>query len=212
MYMLDTKSYIFCVDTNKYAGNFERQMCAYMTGLYGDCGVGKEHAQMYEEDCLVPLDGLITSKPDEHGTYRPCSIFPTPGWFNTGLGDYYREADFNPLKALDDYNLSVEKEAKRKELITWQGKDKEYSIAEANRYREKQKISSPDFLRRYPAYNSVGIYMSKKPTDYDVIFLKARAKKFTTLKGDKPWEDYTSITIEGFRLLTSETIHHAENI
>ena len=27
-------TYIFIIDTNMYAGNFEREMCAYLTGLY----------------------------------------------------------------------------------------------------------------------------------------------------------------------------------
>lgn len=30
------KQYKFIVDTNKYSGNFERDMCDYMTGAYGD--------------------------------------------------------------------------------------------------------------------------------------------------------------------------------
>lgn len=31
---------IFVVETNKYSGNFEKEMVAYMTGFIGNCGVG----------------------------------------------------------------------------------------------------------------------------------------------------------------------------
>ncbi|KKK83825.1 hypothetical protein LCGC14_2789530, partial [marine sediment metagenome] len=33
-------SWIFIIDTDSYAGNFEREMCAYITGRVGECGVG----------------------------------------------------------------------------------------------------------------------------------------------------------------------------
>ena len=36
--------YGFIVDTDSYAGNFEREMCAYMTGHIGECSVGEEYA------------------------------------------------------------------------------------------------------------------------------------------------------------------------
>jgi hypothetical protein len=72
---------VIVFDTDAYAGNFEREMCAYITGRYGVCEVGKElaesvlpelgHAAWYE-DHVVP-------EPDEHGTWRPASIWPTAG-------------------------------------------------------------------------------------------------------------------------------------
>jgi hypothetical protein len=49
--------YIFVVDTEEYAGNFEREMCAYATGMTGECGVGYEGAKQYAEDMSLELDG-----------------------------------------------------------------------------------------------------------------------------------------------------------
>ncbi len=67
--------WIFIIDTNQYAGNFERQMCAYCTGHIGECGVGDEFiddkiASIFEDsvDCYVI---------DDHGCGRPTSIWPT---------------------------------------------------------------------------------------------------------------------------------------
>ena len=44
--MMETK--YFVVDTDTYAGNFEREMCAFMTGITGACGVGKEEVLIEE--------------------------------------------------------------------------------------------------------------------------------------------------------------------
>lgn len=44
-----SKKYSFIIDTNSYAGNFEREMCAYLTGQVGDCGVGDEHIESLKE-------------------------------------------------------------------------------------------------------------------------------------------------------------------
>ncbi len=37
-------------NTDSYAGNFERQACAYATGWVGDCGVGQVEADLFFED------------------------------------------------------------------------------------------------------------------------------------------------------------------
>ena len=75
--------YIFVVDTDHYAGNFERPMTAYVTGCVGECGVGQKEAEMFMD--AVPsslgkrIDDIIESVPDDHGCCRPASIYPTPG-------------------------------------------------------------------------------------------------------------------------------------
>ena len=42
--------YLFVIDTDIYAGNFERQMCAYITGQIGECEVGKENAELARQE------------------------------------------------------------------------------------------------------------------------------------------------------------------
>ena len=34
----------FIIDTDQYAGNFERELCAWTTGQIGECEVGKEYS------------------------------------------------------------------------------------------------------------------------------------------------------------------------
>lgn len=40
-----SSKYILVADTNQYAGNFERELCAYITGQYGECSVGADIAK-----------------------------------------------------------------------------------------------------------------------------------------------------------------------
>lgn len=89
--MTETK-YMFVIDTDSYAGNFERPLTAYCTGCTGDCGVGEGQAELFEqeegEDVLYEADEFIGSEPDDRGCHRPCVIYPTPGWTNDGKGNY----------------------------------------------------------------------------------------------------------------------------
>ena len=75
--------YLLIADTERYAGNFERQMCAWVTGQIGECGVGEELAAVAEGDMTPELrdwcEDAVYSKPDDHGCHRPVSISPTPG-------------------------------------------------------------------------------------------------------------------------------------
>ncbi len=90
--------YIFVIDTDQYAGNFERNICAYCTGQIGDCKVGKEEAdkflQKYGEKIIFEMEEIIEQRPDEHGIHRPTTIYPTPGYLNNGNGKEYKEEEW----------------------------------------------------------------------------------------------------------------------
>lgn len=66
------EGYVFEIQTNEYAGNFEREMCAYCTGEIGiDDDTGKEYIPKN-----IPIDfkGIIKQCPDDNGTLRPCDV------------------------------------------------------------------------------------------------------------------------------------------
>jgi hypothetical protein len=80
-----SKKYNFVIDTDKYAGNFEREMCAYATGILGDCEVGKNMQKLFIEEEDGPnygesliFDNVIEQRPDENGCHRPCATGITP--------------------------------------------------------------------------------------------------------------------------------------
>jgi hypothetical protein len=106
-----TAPFIFVVDTNLYAGNFEREMCGYVTGTYGECGVGIEEAECFVKSLnQAGQDGaalqeafaaIISQEPDDsdHPCYRPAGIWPTPGRWNNGQGQHFDDADFDAKKS-----------------------------------------------------------------------------------------------------------------
>lgn len=79
--------FAFVIDTEEYAGNFERQLCAFITGVIGECGVGQEEANLFLQSQglpkLHPFQDCVTEVADEHGCHRPVAIWPTPGWYSS---------------------------------------------------------------------------------------------------------------------------------
>ena len=71
--------YLFIVDTDQYAGNFEREMCAYMTGAVGECGVGEEYAKMFneEEPDTIFDNNMLFLDEDDYSCRRPVKIVST---------------------------------------------------------------------------------------------------------------------------------------
>lgn len=103
--------YIVVVDTNMYSGAFERELCAYLTGQIGECGVGShiatgesnniKHIQWWVEHALY-LDE--DSDPDEHKCYRPVSIFLNPRYYNNGYGHHFLIKDYRTGPTFPAYN------------------------------------------------------------------------------------------------------------
>jgi hypothetical protein len=91
------EKYLLIIDTEKYAGGFEREMCAYTTGQLGECGVGSKEADIFREEvdkeAVEWLDNNIENVSDNHGVFRPVCLSATPGWFNSGMGKMYRDSE-----------------------------------------------------------------------------------------------------------------------
>ena len=154
-----TKQFLFVIDTDEYSGNFEREMCAYVTGRVGDCGVGEEEAAIFDDEAGqsgTDMGELVCENQDNHGCYRPTTVWPTPGWWNDGNGRHYRDG----------------KGPKRK--------------------------------NHCPAYQSVGIWMVRKPAAKEIKFMKERARAFS---------NHRSIAkISGFRLVTQKTTESSKKL
>ena len=78
-------------DTNQYAGSFERELCAFVTGQVGECGVGAKTAESVR-DTLQHLAWYldhVASEADDRGVFRPAALWPTPGRFNDGYGTFH---------------------------------------------------------------------------------------------------------------------------
>lgn len=115
--------FIFVIDTDIYAGHFERQMTAYITGKVGECEVGKEIADDYYvtkelEKYEDVFENILFYILDEYGTSRPCCINVDSNnkynsvaiFFDEFPEDYILELLKNRAKSYNDYIDKKQKE------------------------------------------------------------------------------------------------------
>jgi len=93
--------FVFIIDTEQYAGNFEREMAAAMIGITGEyfpqqadrlaVNCRKEMGVSVEDD--NPFYEIIANagEHNDHDSDSFVSLWETPGWWNDGEGGHYRE-------------------------------------------------------------------------------------------------------------------------
>lgn len=64
-------NYSIVIKTNQYAGNFERELCAHLTGIIGECGAGEEYVH---EAITEIFEDSVAEMADDNGTRRPVSL------------------------------------------------------------------------------------------------------------------------------------------
>lgn len=71
--------YLFVIGTADYAGNFERELCAYITGRIGECEIGAEMATLFEtETGQEPFENVV-EEVNDHGCHRPATAYGPQG-------------------------------------------------------------------------------------------------------------------------------------
>lgn len=202
---------LFIVDTEQPASLFAENMCAFLTGRVGDTGIGEDYAVLYSEQTeREPLEDVRDIQ-TTRGFHTPCSPWETPGWFNNGMGGYYREnqgqerqavAHFRDSVCRQHESLSLQKQSLLAELQ--RGKkigDWTVSAAEREIKRHTQQIIEARETRRiriFPAYLSVAIFLSSL-RDSVADFMKLRALSFVELQQLIP--DCGIIKVTGFRII-----------
>lgn len=109
--MKESGRFIFVIDTKEYSGDFERELCATVTGIVGDCGVGgnlvkpldvlmEEHPEIVGiPEIMYWIEQNVLQQADEEtGCYRPCDVWPTPGRSNDGGGVHYDITEAEPAR------------------------------------------------------------------------------------------------------------------
>lgn len=194
--------YVLVIDTDAYAGNFERVMVAFMTGQVGECEVGHQARDAFSAEFQdLNFEDLVIGQPDEHGCWRPASIWPSPYFWSDGHGNHHRnEVPADDPEAVKLCQESVEEYAKTIETAY---RDKEYGAMEAKRYREDNK----ECPARHPAYMSVACFLDKTPDEKTLAFFVERAKTFCGWYSDRAGG---TIEFLGARLIRQKTVD--ENI
>lgn len=195
--------FYFVIDTDKYSGNFEREMCAYITGQYGECGVGSEIANKVKNELgklyntFQDIVEHSTDSDDDYPCFRPCKIYPTPGYYNNGLGFEFKDG---------------EEELAKQKYLEFADKNPQYDLSDSVQEMSKKGVA------KFPAYMSVAIFFNKKPSDKIIKVMKDRAIKFAELCSKNKSEEIgtryslNAMNITGFRLIKEQTRTTEESV
>lgn len=164
---------VLVVDTESYAGNFERELVAHLTGQVGDCGVGREARDPRMPSALRAWCAAhVLHLADDHGIKRPATIWPTPGWFNGGMGTDHREG--TPAEVVAKaYAEGVQRHAEGIRTTRWT--DDVDVDEQVRRFVEPAMERGPG---RYPAHLSVACPLDVEPPPWVVEALRERAEDF----------------------------------
>jgi hypothetical protein len=189
----DQVQYTLLIDTDKYSGNFEREMFSFITGE-SECLGDEPHAE-YEYDIARkelnldgcddhgPLFALLEERlrdPGDDGAHRTfVSIAPTPGFFNVH-GEHYQDGYTGDLARDIKFCDYCKSGADMKKHQTW------------------------------PAYQSVAIFISRKPTNAEIELIKSRAYAYSKLPKKFSWDNRPKIL--GFRLISETITNISENL
>lgn len=198
------------IHTNKYAGNFEREMCAYITGHIGDCGVG---SNLVDEKYTPMFEPYILQIDEENtGCKRPVKIYPNPRYANNGLGHSFDSSSLNECKEAQQHHIDYIKNDKLKKLYEtlefYKGTRADVSYTKEQIESVEKEISDyasipPLEIPSYPSYHSVCIYFKDNIPKNLLEIVVERANNFhtTTSRLGRSKED---LIIEGFEFI-SET-------
>lgn len=215
---INSDCWLLVIDTDSYSGNFERELTAYLTGQLGECGVGDKMANIFGEDAKknkppVDFDDIVISEPDDRGCHRPCTIYPTPGWRNDGMGGHYKVGD--EVKALEEYktrqlaeiasNRDRIKLYSTKPTYGWSEKDIRKELARLD--KEEKEVKGRKKVGGFPAYRSVAIFFSERPSKKTIEWLKERAKGYPEArKKAHDWDRGPAPKITGWRLIEHKVV------
>ncbi|AEO93591.1 gp332 [Bacillus phage G] len=200
--------YGFIIDTNKYSGNFERELCAYVTGHIGECNVGCEEAEEY---CRIfnKIKNVIIVPDSENLCERPVEICTTPNVWNNGLGFHFINGEEEI--ALQEYKKSAQKETEKniKVIEGYRGKNLFHWTDEAIDKQIEIYLNLLDEtlsraeVEKYPAYQSLMIHLSSIPSNEVIKFMKKRAHEYANRE---------DIKITSFRIKMYNDYHEKDEL
>lgn len=171
------------IDTNSYAGNFERELCAYVTGQYGECGVGKDYAEYFSPQIahLDWWDSHIVSR-SEYRHESPCKRPATIYW-NDKTGSYNSVAIY--VKKIPTENIMIEFAERIKEFCN------NRALLKAQLHNETIKDPNQLFLLKMMGLESKAIDLSTVGNTADMITVDGirifEGIKNEVLVGDMPF-------------------------
>ena len=183
----------FVVDTDTYAGNFERSLLAYVTGQkqdnFHDCD--EKTAERVREE--LPSDvsayfenniGWGMDDLDDVPMLSRVIVHSTPGWFNNSMGGHFKEGQ--EAEAYEHYKNEV---------------------AENNKKYPTSGMKVSPTLLKCPAYQSVAIFINEVPPPDMLKLMKDRAADFCKSHIDIMGNTAPPIQVLGFRFVKKHSLY-----
>lgn len=177
------------VDTNKYSGNFEREMCAFATAQVGECGVGFNEVD--EDHPYASWWETHVEHVEDEGCYRPVALSPTLGFINDGMGGHYKDTPENRKLAKEAaIQAMIDYQAPQKAKIEKRIRERDFEednggrgwTEEACLRALKSCDESVERVRNsksfYPAYQSIEIVVNEPPPGIVMTDFESRIYKF----------------------------------
>lgn len=180
---------IIIVDTDSYSGNFERELCAFLTGQLGEAelaqGFISEPKPITFKDWWS--ENTIHLK-DEDDMVSPFKIWETPGWFNNGLGKNYRDTPENEIiavqeavKFMKNYVAGRMQEAQQRlESKNFDAHPTGFTEENCHTVIESclNDIERVSVLTKFSSYQSIAIFVKDYPPENVWAEFEERAKYF----------------------------------
>ena len=187
-------TYILVVDTDTYAGNFERELAGYATGVVDrDRHHGIKEAADAEEAAPDMVQSFRRkSLPVRHDRFGMVTntIRATPGRLNNGSGFHYTPGDpeveqdararakQSTIDRFDKAYADVRRRLAENDFQpegpgAWTRQACERTLASAQAWIDR----AGEFIG-WPAYESVAMFFSEPITEQEMAFVRERAKEF----------------------------------
>ena len=82
--------FVFIIKTDEHAGNFEREMCAYITGALGTTDVGAKESEKFQKQYPAKYNDfqdLVVDFADEYGGHTPVAVWDGD---SSGVGIFFQ--------------------------------------------------------------------------------------------------------------------------
>lgn len=214
----DAAAHRIVVDTNAYAGNFERELCAYATGQLDETRRG-ERVLTSDQQPPVHSDWWaehVVQEATAHDTLSPVEIAITPGWINNGHGGCYLDLPENhePARAAAKeaakafHAPAIEKARRQLASGVYEQNWDEAGCRRTIEAAENSIATAGD--RFYPAYLSVAIAVDETPPKDVLEEFRDRVETFFAEIWPRHSFADAAVRVSGYRLIDagSEETHH----
>lgn len=187
-------TWIVVVDTDSYAGKFERQLAGYATGV---CDDERFHGREQAEEAAFAAPSMVESLRAkslavQHHDFGMVTntVRATPGRFNNGCGFTYtpggpevtEDARARAKKSMTEYHAAQDREMRRRLAEgdfesegpgAWTKEACERTLA-----NHQASIDRAGRFVEYPAFESVAMFFDEPLTAEELAFVRSRAEEF----------------------------------